>query len=110
MLAHDDTPLELGEGPCLIYANRAALSLWRRSWPGMVGMPSRHTAEPEVRASRQQALARAHKQQAITGYSGIRIDSQGRRFAIQGACIWTLIDSHGKACGQAAAFSNWHWL
>jgi hypothetical protein len=56
----------------LIYANRAALGLWRRNWSTMVGMPSSQTAEPQQRASRQQALATAQQQHAISDYSGIR--------------------------------------
>lgn len=110
VLAHDGAPLDQGEGPRLIYANRAALRLWRRDWAAMVGLPSSRTAEPEQRASRQQALASARQQQAISDYSGIRIDSAGRRFAIAGARIWTLRDSGGQPCGQAAAFSSWWWL
>ena len=110
VLAHDGAPLDQGEGPRLTYANRAALRLWRRDWASMVGMPSSLTAEPEQRASRQQALANAQQQQAISDYSGIRIDSTGRRFAISGARIWTLHDTDGRPCGQAAAFSSWHWL
>ncbi|MFM1812587.1 MAG: hypothetical protein RLZZ336_1525 [Cyanobacteriota bacterium] len=110
VLAHDGAPLDQGEGPRLIYANRAALRLWRRDWAAMVGLPSSRTAEPEQRASRQQALASAQQQQAITNYSGIRIDSTGRRFAIAAARIWTLRDCGGQPCGQAAAFSSWWWL
>jgi len=110
VLAHDGAPLDQGEGPRLIYANRAALRLWRRDWAAMVGLPSSRTAKPEQRASRQQALASAQQQQAITNYGGIRIDSAGRRFAIDGARIWTLRDSGGQPCGQAAAFSCWWWL
>lgn len=110
VLAHDGAPLDQDEGPRLIYANRAALRLWRRDWAAMVGLPSSLTAEPAERASRQQALACAQQQQAIANYSGIRIDSQGRRFAITGARIWTLRDAHGQPCGQAAAFGDWHWL
>jgi len=110
VLAHDGTPLDQGEGPRLIYANRAALRLWRRSWAAMVGLPSSRTAEPAERAARQQALSSAQQQQAITNYSGIRIDSQGRRFAITGARIWTLLDAYDQPCGQAAAFGDWHWL
>ena len=110
VLAHDGAPLDQGEGPRLIYANRAALRLWRRNWDAMVGLPSSRTAEPEQRASRQQALATAQQQLAISDYSGIRIDSAGRRFAIAGARIWTLTDTGGSPCGQAAAFSSWHWL
>jgi len=110
VLAHDGAPLDQGEGPRLIYANRAALQLWRRDWAAMVGLPSSRTAEPEQRASRQQALASAQQQQAISNYSGIRIDSADRRFAIAAARIWTLRNSGGQPCGQAAAFSSWWWL
>jgi hypothetical protein len=110
VLAHDGAPLDAGEGPRLIYANRAALRLWRRNWGSMVGMPSSRTAEPSARTERQQALAAALQQLAISNYSGIRIDSAGRRFAINSARIWTLIDTSGQPCGQAAAFSDWHWL
>ena len=110
VLAHDGAPLDQGEGPRLTYANRAALTLWRRNWDAMVGLPSSQTAEPEQRRSRQQALASAQQQQAISNYGGIRIDSTGRRFAISGARIWTLHTQDGAPCGQAAAFSNWCWL
>lgn len=110
VLAHDGAPLDQGEGPRLIYANRAALRLWRRDWTAMVSLPSSQTAEPAERAGRQQALAAAQQHQAITNYSGIRIDSEGRRFAIAGARIWTLLDDRSQPCGQAAAFSDWHWL
>jgi hypothetical protein len=49
-------------------------------------------------------------QQAIGGYQGIRIDSQGRRFMIRNARLWTLKTPTGEPCGQAAAFSDWWWL
>jgi hypothetical protein len=104
VLAHDGADPGADPGPRLIYANRAALRLWRRPWAGLVGMPSRLTAEPAERAARAQALASVQPQRAITDYSGIRIDSQGRRFRISGARVWTLPG------GQAAAFSTWHWL
>jgi hypothetical protein len=110
VLAHDGAPLDQGEGPRLIYANRAALRLWRRDWAAMVGLPSSRTAEPAERASRQQALTSALQLQAIANYNGIRIDSKGRRFAITGARIWTLLDDRSQPCGQAAAFGDWHWL
>jgi hypothetical protein len=104
VLAHDGADPGGDPGPRLIYANRAALRLWRRPWAELVGMPSRLTAEPAERAGRAQALARVQPQRAITDYSGIRIDSRGRRFQISGARVWSLPG------GQAAAFSAWHWL
>jgi len=109
VLAHDGADPAADPGPRLIYANRAALRLWQRSWAAMVGMPSRLTAEPAERASRRQALVAAQAQHALSGYSGIRIDSTGRRFQIEGARLWTLRDEAGQPCGQAACFSRW-WL
>jgi hypothetical protein len=110
VLAHDGADPNGDPGPRLIYANRAALRLWQRPWAAMVGMPSKLTAEPAERASRRQALITAQAQDAIEGYRGIRIDSRGRRFQIEGARLWTLRDGTGLACGQAARFSHWWWL
>jgi len=110
LLAHDGADPAEDPGPRLIYANRAALRLWRRCWDDMVGMPSRLTAEPQQRTARSAALSQALRSGGICGYSGIRIDSQGRRFQIRGARIWSLIDADGQRCGQAAAFEHWWWL
>lgn len=110
VLAHDGSPLDQGEGPRLIYANRAALNLWQRPWNQMVGLPSRLTAAPAERSSRQTALISAQQQQALTGYGGIRIDSSGRRFQINNARLWSLGDGTDGTCGQAACFSSWWWI
>lgn len=114
VLAHDGADPAGDPGPRLIYANCAALRLWRRPWDALVGMPSRLTAEPSERASRARALGDVRRQHAIRGYSGIRVDSQGRRFWIHNARVWTLwrqdASGHDRPCGQAAAFSDWHWL
>ena len=110
VVAHDGSPLDRGDGPRLIYANRAALTLWDRRWAEMVGMPSQLTAEPSERSSRQTALTAAKQQTAFRGYSGIRINRHGRRFQINNARLWTLINPAGQACGQAACFSSWWWL
>lgn len=105
VLAHDG-----GADPRLIYANRAALSLWRRTWNTMVGMPSRLTAAASERPARAGALADALRTGGIRGYGGIRIDSAGRRFRIEAARLWTLRDAQGRTCGQAARFSSWWWI
>ena len=110
VLAHDGIDPSGDPGPRLIYANRAALRLWRRPWAELVGMPSRLTAEPTARQERAQALLRARSQQAITGYSGIRIDSRGRRFRIDAARVFSLRTTAGVPCGQAACFARWHWI
>ncbi len=105
VLAHDG-----GTDPRFTYANRAALALWRRPWAEMVGLPSRLSAEPSERGSRAATLARALSQRTVEDYAGIRVDSQGRRFRIEAARIWTLQDGDGRPCGQAAAFSRWWWI
>lgn len=114
VLAHDGADPTGDPGPRLTYANRSALQLWRRPWAELVGMPSRLTAEPAERAGRAQALASVQRQHAIADYTGVRIDSQGRRFQIRGARVWTLwrpgASGTPEPCGQAAAFSAWHWL
>ncbi|WP_094556127.1 MEKHLA domain-containing protein [Synechococcus sp. 1G10] len=110
VLAHDGSADRPDHDPRLIYANRSALALWRRPWHEMVGMPSRLTAEPAERSSRARLLTSARALEAISGYTGIRIDSHGRRFVISRARLWTLRDRDGRDCGQAAAFSNWWWL
>ena len=99
-----------GSDPCLTYANRAALWLWGRPWAVMVGMPSRLTAAPQERVARAQALDRARADIALRGYSGIRIDRQGRRFRIRNARLWCLRDAGGHDRGQAACFSDWCWI
>ncbi len=110
VLAHDGADPAGDPGPRLIYANRAALRLWRRPWADLVGMPSRLTAEPRARQERARALLQARSEQAIANYSGIRIDSQGRRFRIDGAKVFSLRNQAGESCGQAACFARWHWI
>ncbi|MFQ6537710.1 MULTISPECIES: MEKHLA domain-containing protein [Aphanothece] len=110
VLAHDGADPDVDPGPRLIYANRAALMLWQRRWAAMVGLPSQVTAEPHERSRRRQALRSAQTATALSGYSGVRVDSQGRRFQIRAARLWTLWDAAGQPFGQAARFSDWHWL
>ena len=109
VLAHDGD-----DDPRLIYANAAALRLWRRRWSALVGMPSRLTAEPVERLARARMLSAALRQEFSSGYRGIRVDSGGRRFQIEGARLWNLPAEPGDGAetkpGQAAAFSNWSWL
>ncbi|MBL6794386.1 MAG: MEKHLA domain-containing protein [Synechococcus sp. BS307-5m-G36] len=105
VLAHDGGP-----EPKLTYANAAALGLWDAPWDELVGLPSRLTAPTAEQAERSLALNKAKSDDAIEGYSGIRISRKGRRFMIQNARIWTLWDEQQHACGQAASFSNWWWM
>lgn len=104
VLCHDG-----GSDPVFTYANRAALTLFERSWSAMVGLPSRFSARQRDRLQRQQALDLARHRQAISGYGGERVASSGRRFQIRGARLWSLIDAERRYHGQAACFSDWWW-
>lgn len=104
VLCHDGS-----EDPRFLYANRAALQLFSRNWEQMVGMPSRLSASANQRLSRREQLELARRQDKLENYSGERVNSQGRRFQIRGARIWSLIDQERHYSGQAACFSQWWW-
>ena len=108
-----DTPL-MAHGneidPLLNYVNACALRIWRMQWEEMVGMPSRLTAPIEEQKSRSFVLRNALKCHGIKGYQGVRVNSEGERFSIHGARIWTILDRNGKPFGQAATFTNWQLI
>lgn len=93
--------------PILNYGNQAALTLWELSWERLIQTPSRLTAEPDSRAERAQMLEQAKRHGYFDGYRGVRVSSTGQRFLIEGALIWTVVDSVGQPIGQAATFSQW---
>lgn len=93
--------------PTLNYGNQTALNLWEMSWEQFIETPSRLTAEPDDRAERGRMLERAKLYGYFDGYRGIRISSTGRRFLVEQALIWNVVDSVGRRIGQAATFSQW---
>ena len=93
--------------PVLNYGNQAALNLWELSWERLIQTPSRLTAEPDDRAERARMLDHAKQHGYFDGYRGVRVSSTGQRFRIEGALIWTVVDSAGQPIGQGAAFSHW---
>ena len=93
--------------PVLNYGNRAALTLWEIDIPTLLTTPSRLTAEPVHRDERARLLARTERDGYVDDYQGIRISRTGRRFRIERAIVWNLLDSHGERVGQAATFSAW---
>jgi hypothetical protein len=52
-------------------------------------------------------LERVTRDGFIADYSGIRIAASGRRFRIERAVVWNLIDADGTRHGQAATFDCW---
>lgn len=102
VVAHDTQP-----DPLLCYANRTALALWEMDLPTLLRTPSRVTAEPLHRDERARLLAKTTRDGYVDDYRGIRISSTGRRFEIECAVVWNLVDAHGEYRGQAATFAHW---
>ena len=98
------------EDPILNYGNRLALELWECSWERFSRTPSRLTAEPMNRAGRERMLQAAQARGFIDHYRGVRISVTGRRFLVENAVVWNVIDGSHQPVGQAAMFSHWAFL
>ncbi len=98
------------EDPLLNYGNQMALDLWELPWDQFVQTPSRLTAEPINRAEREWMLEQAKVRGYLDTYRGVRITSTGRRFLVDNARIWNVVDAQGQRVGQAASFAQWTWL
>jgi hypothetical protein len=96
--------------PILNYGNQTALDLWELPWEQFIQTPSRLTAEADDRAERERMLVQARAKGYYDGYRGVRISSTGRRFLVEQAVIWNVIDHAGHRIGQAATFSQWSYL
>lgn len=96
--------------PILCYGNRVALELWETDLATLVTMPSRLTAEPLHRDERARLLERTTRDGFVDDYRGIRISRTGRRFEIQQAIVWNLVNERETYIGQAATFAEWTML
>jgi hypothetical protein len=102
IVAHDTAT-----DPIFFFGNAAALDRFDVTLEALLAMPSRLSAEPGLREARQSALDKVAREGFVDGYAGVRISASGRRFRIEGATIWNLIDANGAAHGQAATFEHW---
>ena len=93
--------------PVFFYGNRLALELFETPAASFIVMPSRLSAEPLLREERARLLARVAAQGFIDDYAGVRISATGRRFRIEQAVVWNLVDDEGAVHGQAATFDRW---
>lgn len=105
VLSHGTEP-----NPIINFANQIALTLWETTFEVLTATPSRLTAEPVLQEAREKFLAEVARIGFVTGYSGVRISSTGRRFLIKNVTVWNLADAQGRPAGQAAAFDTWHDL
>ncbi|WP_217592909.1 MEKHLA domain-containing protein [Cohnella sp. GbtcB17] len=98
------------EDPVLNYGNRTAQALWEMDWQSFTRMPSRLTAEPMQREVREAFMEDVRLKGYSDCYEGVRVSSSGKRFRIEQAVVWNLIDEKGAYLGQAAMFPGWTWL
>ncbi|HET9917416.1 MAG TPA: MEKHLA domain-containing protein, partial [Candidatus Binatia bacterium] len=96
--------------PMLNYGNRSGMRLFELSWQELIQTPSRLTAEPVHRDERARLLDTVSRNGFIDDYRGVRISKTGRRFLIEKATVWTVLDERGAPYGQAATFSAWKYL
>jgi len=89
------------------YANRAALALFEYDLNELIGQPSSTSAEPLHRDERRRLLDEVSRHGFIENYSGVRISKNGRRFRINNATVFNLLDRSGHYLGQAATFADW---
>jgi MEKHLA domain len=98
------------EDPLINYGNQVALELWEMTWEDLKRTPSRLTAEPTNRAEREWMLEQARTRGYLDTYQGVRVTSTGRRFLVENALIWNVLDAERQRIGQAATFMQWTWL
>jgi PAS domain S-box-containing protein len=97
LLSHDTSA-----DPRFLYANLSAQRHFGYSRPEFIGMPSRLSAEPTARSSRQESMESVLREGFVHDYRGVRLAKSGRRFWIERTTIWNLVDSEGQLHGQAA--------
>jgi len=105
LLSHDTQA-----DPILTYGNRMVLRLFGLTWEQLTAMPSRYTAEAPNREERARLLRTVADCGYIDDYCGVRVAASGRRFMIENACVWNLVDAGGGYQGQAATFAQWRSL
>ncbi|MFF2520749.1 MEKHLA domain-containing protein [Streptomyces liangshanensis] len=101
LLAHNTA-----EDPRFVYANKTAQAFFEYDWDEFVGMPSRLSAPPAKRSTRAKLMKDVLRQGYSDEYRGIREAKTGRRFWIEDATVWNLVDGDGKIHGQAALIGS----
>lgn len=96
--------------PLFNYANRTALGLFELTWSQLLATPARESAETENQAKREQLMQQVREHGYIEDYAGVRVSTSGRRFMIECATVWNVVDDDGRHHGQAAMFPRWRDL
>lgn len=96
--------------PMFNFGNAAALNLFEMTWDDFAQTPSRASAEPMIQEERAALLSRVTQNGFIDDYRGVRISATGKRFLIERATVWNLIDGEETYHGQAVRFDQWSYL
>ncbi|MBN3736375.1 MEKHLA domain-containing protein [Burkholderia sp. Tr-20390] len=97
ILAHDTAA-----DPVFVYGNRRAQAIFEYDWDELTALPSRLSAEPMERHERQVFLDKVMRDGFVAEYRGVRVTKSGKRFWIERATVWQLMDANGVVHGQAA--------
>ncbi len=76
----------------------------------VVAMTAVVAVEPLEQAERERLMQAVRQRGFIDDYRGVRISAQGRRFLIEQAIVWNVIDAQDRVVGQAAMFDQWEPL
>ncbi len=101
LVSHDTS-----DDPVFNYANQTAQSLFEFSWEAFTKLPSRKSAEAPNREERAKLLDAVTHHGFIDNYKGVRISKTGKRFMIEQAIVWNIVDELGQFHGQAAMFDQ----
>lgn len=96
--------------PVFNYGNAIALRLFEMDWAAFTQLPSRLSAEPISQAARDALMEKVMAQGFVDDYRGTRVSASGRRFVIEQATIWNLVDDEDHYHGQAAKFDYWTYV
>ena len=105
LVAHNAT-----SDPVFQYANKKGLELFEMSWDEFTRLYSKYSAEPQNRKARELLLNEVLLKGYADNYSGIRISKTGRRFQINAATVWNIMDESNAKKGQAALFSDYAYI
>lgn len=93
--------------PIFFYGNRLALELFETTADRHIRTPSRLSAEAGGQTERARLFDEIRRHGFVDDYAGVRVSATGRRFRIERATVWTLVDGAGHAHGHAAMFAHW---
>ena len=100
----------LEESPIFNYGNLTAQKLFETDWANFTRIPSRQSAEVVHQAERERLRDEVTQNGFIDNYRGIRISTSGKRFWIEQAIVWVVVDEAQTPIGKAATFGTWTFL